>query len=497
MTILMILAAVLMGTPQSCSDDNLEELRLAFSPAEDPAAAQDRRDRALDGISGTACDSPALVAALVDAMVQLRKEFLPLKKKRGPFLAGDRTDGELKLTDEELKLRANLDHLNDLQERIHSALLGLKNPSALIDAVERAFDDKKMDLTLRIALAGRVDLLGESACKKIIPLLNGSNRAAGRLVALEAARVLGKKGRSLENNVLGCLRHYAPVVREAAAAALAAISLPESIEPLVARLAVEKGRTQHRIYNALQVLTGQALGTSSQAWQRWLAEEGQPFLTGKVPLGGGVVFPKDWMESSYYGIPIDGFSTVYIFDCSLSMSQGAEEKNDAIGPPAKECGETRFDRARNELFRALRSHQPQRRLNIIAFDGRCRFFQTGMFPAWPDRIENACKWFDKLEPKSGTPLYDALDLSFAMAGRLNGDRFFSSAIDTIFVITDGVPCIDSNVDPVDRIRDAVRRWNLNRHVMIHVIGLGNKLQAEKFQAFANENGGKFVHDKSD
>jgi hypothetical protein len=489
MTILIILAAVLIGFPLPCSDDAVKELRLAFRPAREPAAAQGRRTRALDGISGEDCDSPALAKALSDAALQLQKEIRPVEEERRSFLAGKRID-------KKLKLRVDLDPLRSLQERVRSALLGLKDPSALAGAVERAFADKKMDLTLRIALAGKADALGAAACKKITPLLRGSGRPAGQLVALEAARALGENGSSLGSSVIACLGYREPAVREAAAAALAALCLPESIEPLVDRLAVEEGRTRDRIGNALQVLTRQGLGTSAAVWRRWLAAEGKPFLNGEVPLGGGVVSRGASAESKYHEIPIDGRSILYVFDCSLSMNQPMEGKNAAEKKPGNESGETRFDRAGSELLRALRTLPPYKRFNILAFEGRCRLFDAGMVRASPDRIEGACKWVDKLKLKFGTQLYDALDLSFATAGREIEDRFYDAAIDTIFVLTDGVPYVGNKPDPFGRIRDAVRRWNLNRRVVIHVIGLGNKLPAKKLRAFAEENGGRFVHERS-
>ncbi|MFT4541344.1 MAG: hypothetical protein ACI841_000638 [Planctomycetota bacterium] len=94
----------------------------------------------------------------------------------------------------------------------------------------------------------------------------------------------------------------------------------------------------------------------------------------------------------------------------------------------------------------------------------------------------------------GTRLYDALDIAFRCAGRQSEDRYYDTNVDTIVVLTDGAPIVNGKRDSPPRIRSAVKRWNLNERVVLHIIGLGD--QIPKFmQLLAEDNGGQFAQHK--
>lgn len=483
----VLVAALLLGFMQPGPSDPLKEFKRAFRSMKEPAELQERRSLALKELLAKGPVSPAAADALVDAHLQLEKELLPLLEKRRAFLFS-------KLKEKKIKNRVEIDPLRMLQESIRTALVKMKNGAAVERAVSRAIEDRKMGLSLRIALAGRAACLGEEGWKQVAPRLKHSKKHGELLVGLEAARSLGKISIPLGERIISRLEHEQPAVREAAASALAAICLPESIVPLVDRLEAEEGlsRTRQRMADALQILTRQTFGTSIHAWRKWLEGDGKEYIAGKVDLGGGKIVRSASTSSTYHEIPMDGLSILYVIDCSNSMKRLLTKSSKAVD----EEKETRFSRATRELIRALRSLPPYKKFNVLTFEGRCRLFEPGMVTASPKNIEKACLWVNYLEMKFGTQLYDALDLAFFTAGRPVEDLYYDSTIDTIFVLTDGYPILAGKNDSFDKILAGVRRWNLNRRVAIHTIGLGDNIPTKKLRRCAEQNGGKFVHEKS-
>ena len=81
------------------------------------------------------------------------------------------------------------------------------------------------------------------------------------------------------------------------------------------------------------------------------------------------------------------------------------------------------------------------------------------------------------------------------AGRGSQDRYYESAVDTIFLLTDGTPTTnDGQPDSTARIFSATRAWNPQGHVVIHTIAIGRDLNASFLRQIADENGGRCVED---
>ena len=84
-------------------------------------------------------------------------------------------------------------------------------------------------------------------------------------------------------------------------------------------------------------------------------------------------------------------------------------------------------------------------------------------------------------------------MAFGFAGRGAIDKHYESAIDTIFLLTDGTPTNpDGTVASRDRILEATRRWNPNGAITIHTIGVGKGIDVNFLTKLATQNGGRFV-----
>jgi len=479
-TLLLILLAALAADGQ---EKALKEFRRAFRPAKEPPAVQERRAAALAALGAPTDSREATTIAelLMNAHCQLDKEIVPLLDDRSDYLAGKRRS-------KELKLRTPLDPLHALQEGIVTALLALTDRTAVGVEVARALDDRRLGLSLRVALARRAGETDAIPCRRIELLLKRSKDPESLLVGLAAARGLGRSAQSLGGRVVALLAHREPAVRESAAAALATMCVRESLLALIARLDSELARTGDRIAAALQILTRRNFGTSAHAWRRWFEGEGKALVDGEEALGGGTAVAAKSKAPRYHQIPMDGASIIYILDCSLSMNQ-------TMTKPARKAApgeESRFSRARQELLRALRNLSPSKRFNIVAFETRCLCFSERMMPADKKSIDAAAEWIGELELKFGTQLYDALEMAFSLAGRNTEDRYYDTAADTIFVLTDGMPFIGNKPDKFPKILEAVKRWNLLRRVVVHTIGLGDGIPKKWLKRLAADNGGKFV-----
>jgi Mg-chelatase subunit ChlD len=486
-----LLVLLLLLAPPPDEADALAAFERAFAPTRRPAKVHPVRTKALDEL--LEFDSAPVATALLDAAVRLEAEIEDIETKRRKLLAKGAQNREL-------QSRVVLDPLLELSAAVGDALNALGEPEALRESARRALDDPALPLALRLALAPRVVSRAAEAGPAIAVALGRQKDPGTLTVALAQARALGTPGADLLGPVLACLDHAETVVREETARTLAALARPEGVAPLIERLAREEGATKERIGAALEVLTRQPLGTAVAAWRRWWEENRERCLAGKLPLGGGQASGKKAPTEGarYHDIPMVGEAIVYVIDRSNSMQRALEDASRKAG-----SGEvSRLDRAKEELIEALGKLPRRKTFNIVTFAGSVRSFADGMRPATPENVTRAQKWVGKLGLELGTVLYDGLDVAFAVAGRPSRDGFYSSTIDTIFVLTDGRPVIPAPAgdkrlsrDSRKRIRAAVQRWNLLGRVTVHTIGLGDELPAGFLRKLAEENGGRFVHER--
>lgn len=468
---------------EGAQDAALREFGLAFRSTRDPSALQERRDAALEALAGQ--DSQQVARALLDAFVQLEGESAAFEAERREYLEGGRRN-------KKLEVRGGLDPLRDLQESLRVRLLAVRDPEAARFLIEQAFESKKLAFSLRAALPALALHAGPKVTELLERRVRRARKPAELCIVLRTAEALGPDGRAADSLAIATLAHEHAVLREAAAAALARTASPAAVEPLVRRIARETGRTRVRMGTALEVLTRRQLGTSPSVWRRWFEEEGEPYARGEVELGGGEpsaqAAPID--EALYHGIPIDGEAILFLFDRSQSMHAPLFKAEDM---PAEE-NPTRFQRAKEELIAVLGQLSPRHEFGLLAFGGTLDSFTPQVVPATVENVELARQWIRDLTMNLGTRSYDALDLAFSSAGGGVLDRYHDSGIDTLFMLTDGLPIRSGKADSIKRIHAAVRRWNLFGRVVVHVICLGDKAPKKFAKGLAEQNGGRYVRE---
>ncbi len=481
----VLLPLLLLTSP--ATGDELRDLRKAFRPTKDPEQAYPARLAALEGVASL--DFERLATALLDAARQIEREAVPLEENRLTFLA--RGGGK-----PAHRFRRDLDPLHELLDRIDQKLATLTDPEAVEALVSRALEDRKLPLTTRLGAAGRAArLTPEAAAELVEGLAKPRKSPEDVLVVLASAQALGARAAELGPALVRYLEHREAVVCLAAARALAECASPAAIEPLIDRLAAEPpGRARGQYGAALQRLTGVQIGASPGSWRDWLEQEGGPYLRGEKPLSRGKIVPprRRFAGNTYHGIALDGEAILFVLDRSKSMHKRMAARNDPQGGD-----ETRLQRAQDELIRTLGRLDPSRRFNVITFAATCKRFEGEMVPATPENVDAAQEWVREIELQLQTHVYDALHLGFHIAGRGAQDVFYPASVDTLFLLTDGQPIVAGKADSKPRILADTERWNLLDQVRINVIGLGDNLPRRFLRDLAIQNGGEFVHEKSE
>lgn len=497
MRLLTALLALTLSTGLTAQDETtlLKDFEKAFGKS--TAKYEEAKQEAIASIEGF--DSPAVARALVEAYAELEQEVTPLENKRRSILK--RGGGTTDLA----KLRVAVQAIHNLQAQLIAALDARTEPGSIREMVTALIRAKKpLPLTLQLALARRAGELAGDDVATVLERAEGKRGDADLLILLSTLAGLGARAQPAARWATALLEHDSEDVRVEAANALSTLVWPGSIEPLVARMEHEQGRTLEHFVEVLHVLTGENPGPTAESWRRWLAAEGEPWVRGEVQLGlGSTPQPEKRKRDgtgTYFGIPQDGNAIIYVFDASMSM-------NRALVGEVEADTSKRVHLCKRELRNALSQLSDDKTFNVIAFANELQRFSSKMEKANPRTIKRAIKWVDAVELEWETNIYDGLELAFAIAGRGTGDRYYPMAADTIFLLSDGEPTV-RNVGqrpgvkkrfPLDRnpeILAAVRRWNPYGRVVVHTIGLGIPKRRPKLRGFlqqlADQNGGKFV-----
>ncbi|MBK8975912.1 MAG: VWA domain-containing protein [Planctomycetes bacterium] len=423
----------------------------------------------------------AEIAELIEGQESAKRRVLPAPKLE--------RYNELRALDDQS--RNELDGLRELLGAVRDRIATLRSPGALAWLVDDALADRRLDLSVKLAIARAA---GTAEGLDLADVIAGLPRARdpGQVLALiDAVALRGPAAREAVPQLVARLKDADGRIRERAAQALAKLAAPEGIAPMIDLLERERGTAQKRIAAALEILTGQQFGTQVGSWRAWFAAEGAAVLAGDRPLGQGRPSQRSDTERGYYfDIPQDGKSMVYIIDASGSMAKEIE-----MQVPGTSTGirlTTRLAACKEELIRALGTLPRDTYFNVIWYSDLPYIYDARMQRADEKTIAAAQEWVRKLSPAGSTNIHDALQMAFTLTGQGAKDKNYELAVDMIFLLTDGSPTKpDGSLDSTDKILVAVREWNPLKRVTIHTIGIGGELNAPFLEQLARENGGEF------
>ena len=437
-------------------------------------------------------DSPAVAEVLVKAFTQLEVD-------------AQKTDGQAHADIEKGKLspgevisrRAAIDPLRKAQAELLDRVSLLRSEATLAWLIDHVIGDEKCSASLKIECVKAAAASGKGAVEPLQRALARMKKPDDAMAVLTACEQLGPAARPLADALIPLLDHKDATVREAAAMALSKVAVPQSIEPLIRRIALETGRTQLKMVIALEILTKQKHGLGVQAWQSWFAAEGIRYTSGQAEVGGGTSTVTAQAAGYFHEIPQDSRSICYVVDVSGSMVVSLTDPkfegpdNNPKPIPAAPGEASRMSCSKTELVKALGQLPPGTLFNIVIFSTKAERYSPKLVTADEASIKKAQKWVEALEPNGATNIYDAMELAFGLAGRGAQDKYYDSGIDTIFLLTDGEPFLPNGKDSTERILQAVRRMNPYKRITVHTIGLGKKIDADFLRKMATDNNGVF------
>jgi HEAT repeat protein len=302
-------------------------------------------------------------------------------------------------------------------------------------------------------------------------------------------------------------------LQKAATEALAKIRSRDSIDPLLAKFETEKGTLAEVLYKALIEVTGQDFSNEPKFWRRWWDQAKERF---QLPSDEEIAKARVRAEKNNTGYKVAGAKNyhtittlskklIFVIDVSGSMADSITIPDSATKEQLEAFGSrVKIEIAKKELIALLGSLENDVEFNIITFAGFAKPWQEGLVGA--GMRTSAIKFVDKLQaikpstggrgPSTGggdeikTNTYGAMLAAFGFADNGQVDWKKRGKVDTIFVVTDGLPTTGDIVD-VPKMIDAVTDMNRTRGLTIHLV-VFDTVTADRLRGLAEKNGGKCV-----
>lgn len=371
--------------------------------------------------------------------------------------------------------------------------------------------------------AAAAEALGQIGHKDVpaalVEALKKDSEAAVRIALVEAFRALKQTTPEIVAALAAQLQSDFWQLKIGAAQALRALDAKAAIEPLIEALQKADGRLRVELNEALTGLAGVDKHGDYSAWKAWLDSNREALAKGTfAPKSADAAGdPGRNATTSFFGIPVESKNVIFVLDRSGSMM----EPSDWDGPaepavttggkpdPAadiKKKGDRKMDIARWQLKKAIAQLPEGSEFNVIFFSHEVVALSDKMLKMSASSRKQAFEWIDKLEPYGGTNPFDALEKALAYAaGGMSGEKLQKSGVDTICLMTDGLPTA-GQVAGAKEIVDRIRTLNKTRKVKIHTVGIftvSKGAAAEKemkdreeglkfLKQLAEESGGKFT-----
>jgi hypothetical protein len=322
-----------------------------------------------------------------------------------------------------------------------------------------------------------------------------------RLAALEALQ--SAEGKNWHDLVIGRLADAEWGVQLLAARIAGSREMGKAIPALITALAKATPRVAEEVNASLRRLTQQNFDGFADVWAKWWAAEGkEKFDKDGKPLQPVAMAGTRPSDAAFYGIKVKSDKVVFVIDISGSMKEEKKKppKAGAVTgdgpPPEPEMSGSKLEFAKTHLKKAIRELSEKSTFNIVAFNHSVTQWQDKMMVASKENKELAYAWIRDFAPKGATYVDGALRMAFKLAGLGAYDKHYVSAVDTMYVLSDGAPTDNGNPSkdmPPEEILARVREWNLSKQVVVHCIGIDNVVVGIKFlKDLAAENGGTYV-----
>ncbi|MEZ6038051.1 MAG: VWA domain-containing protein [Planctomycetota bacterium] len=241
-----------------------------------------------------------------------------------------------------------------------------------------------------------------------------------------------------------------------------------AVPALIDRYGKEEGRLAWELDQALFAHTGTRCW-SRKDWQAWWRSNKDTFVLphpDTIKAGGS---SSGGSTASYYDIPLVSNRIAFLIDHSGSMRA-------QVGTDKKY---TRLDAAKEKLAAVVEALPKTHQCNMVTFE-------TGVHPMW--------KELRKLTDANRTEFLDAIKkIPFGGGTNTFGavlEAFEDSEVDTIYLLTDGIPTSGTITDPGE-ILDELQRINRTRQIVVHCIAIG--IDSDLLKDIATITGGEYKY----
>ncbi len=403
-----------------------------------------------------------------------------------------------------------------VKRAIIAALSRFRDRTALQQMVVKLKSDSLW--TRRAGLAEAMGSIPEDSLEKVlVERLKKDSEPQVKIAILDALRTRKAKSPSVVSEISARLKSRYWQVRSTALSVLRGIGpdhAKSAINPVILALEKAKGRMKSEFNQTLVVLTGVDKHGSASAWKAWWEENRSAFEADQYkPRPGEKPRKGQDAATTFYGIPVESENVIFILDHSGSMSEPSRWKapeDVATGPSrkgrpiVKQEGNRKIDIARWQLKQCLAGLPEGVRFNVIFFNHEWKILSEKMLKISTGSLKIAFKFIGELEPVGGTNIYDPVEKGFRFAGAGMRDKLNKTNIDTIFLLTDGMPNA-GQIPNADDIIVKIREVNKTKKVRVNTVGVfgssgrGNIMggnAAQEGEAFLKElsqdSGGKFV-----
>ena len=338
---------------------------------------------------------------------------------------------------------------------------GAGGASAIVAAARK---HARNEVLRRAILRSLADIgLEQEAVRRYFEKKLESNKWEERVLGVGAAA--RARAASLTPALIANLDHREWRVRLAVIQAFRRIRVKEAVQPLIERLnEEEKSRLLREIGETLYLLTGKQFYKDYELWARWWRSARDTF---EVParLKEAPARRGTRTVARFYGLPVDSERVVFVIDQSGSMSSETNGKSD-------------YRVAVGEVLKVMSRLKRGARANVILFETQIHEWKKKLVAVTSSSRAALKRHLESNGPTGGTNLYDGLEMALHHKG-----------VDTIFLLSDGMPHSGKFVAQSDIVRE-VRRINELKRITIHCVSLGR--DSTLLKRLASENGGRYV-----
>lgn len=402
-----------------------------------------------------------------------------------------------------LKMR-DLEHKNEAEQEVYDACVEALAKTTNTEALEWLRDGgfKSSVPSDRAAVAEVMGIVKwPGAGSALISAYDKEKDAMAKLAICEALGRIG--GKDATPTLAKAISDPAWQVRLAALGAIRKIGGKEAVDAILPAFEKENLlRLRNEFADALKMITGMDYGKDTTTWKKWWADNGASFTgpVGTANKGSGSNQPG--ATAAFFGIPVDSDKVVFILDISGSMN----ELSDNTPPPAtissgpgQDDGKDRdlisgpkIDVAKHELKKCLKKLDKKVTFNIYFFNDAWSKWQEKMVPADANWKNEAYTFIDKQSANNQTNLWDPLEDALKSAGMGISDKHYASALDTIFILSDGAPYPPDVYVNSEEILRRVKEMNPLKKVKIHCIGIGKSANEFLLKGISQATGGTYI-----